>query len=82
MPSPRTFTGSYQRSDDQVTFDYSVTIARAEAGTVWFSRVSVADTLRGRPSGMLKHKRLPDTESESAIRALVEAAIRDRVGVS
>jgi hypothetical protein len=81
MPGPRTFTGRYTRPDDGVTFEYSVTIARAERGTVWFSRVTIADALRGRPSGMLQHKRLQDPEIEAAVRALVETAIRDRDGV-
>lgn len=81
MPRPRTFTGRYTRPGDGVTFDYSVTVARADGGTVWFSRVTCGDTLRGRPSGMLKHKRLQDPAIEAVVRELVETSIRDRVGV-
>jgi hypothetical protein len=82
MPRPQTSTGRYTRPDDGITFDYSVTVARAEQGTVWFSRVTIADALRGRPSGMLKHKRLHDPEIEAAVRELVERAIRERAGVA
>ena len=36
----RTYPGRYTRAEDGVTFDYSVTVARADGGTVWFSRVT------------------------------------------
>jgi hypothetical protein len=44
--------------------------------------VTIADVLRGRPSGLLKHRRLQDPAIERAVRELVEKAIRDRAGVT
>ena len=81
MRGPRNIKGRYVRAEDRVTFDYSITFAPAEQGTVWFSRVTSNDTLRGRPSGTFKHPKLQNPAIEAVVRSLVEAAIRDRDGV-
>jgi hypothetical protein len=80
--APRTFTGSFTRADDGVSFVYSITISPIDGGSVHFSLVTVGDSLRGRPSGMFKHGIMDDVAVNIKVRLLVEAAIRDRAGVN
>lgn len=78
---PKRFKGSYFRAADRTLFTYDVRVDPTVGGSAWFATVRVDGDLRGRTNGVLTHPAFLDPSLEATVRELVEAAIRDRIGV-
>lgn len=78
---PKRFHGTFLRTGDAAIYRYDGKIEPTVGGSAWFATVRLDGEICGRPNGVLTHPRFTDAAIEAAVRGLVEASIRDRVGV-
>lgn len=77
----RRFRGTYVRADDAIQFEYDLELRPVIGGMAWFSKVRADGDFRGAPNVVIQRIAFDDPSAEAAARKLVEASIRDRVGV-